>query len=198
LTSEAPARPAASDAAQLAIDAVRARPTGIWVGGRRFELQPHHCFACGELNESGLQLRLHGDEHGCWTQLVIDDRFEGWQGIAHGGILATILDEVAAWSVIARGGWGVTARMAIQFKLPVPVGRAIRGEGWVTESRKRVFETAARVGDPGDGTVFATSTATFVAATGRQREELATRYGIELPGGVDQEPAPDAHRKSVR
>jgi acyl-coenzyme A thioesterase PaaI-like protein len=178
---------ARDEAAQAAIEAVRARPTGIWVGGRRFELAPHHCFACGELNENGLQLTLHGDERGCWTELTLDDRFEGWQGIAHGGILATILDEVAAWSVIARGGWGVTARMAIEFKRPVPMDRPIRGEGWVTQSRRRVFETAARVFDPTDGAIFATSTATFVAASGQQREELAARYGVELPGGVDPE-----------
>jgi len=34
--------------AEAAIEAVRARPSGIWVGRRRFELAPHHCFACGE------------------------------------------------------------------------------------------------------------------------------------------------------
>ena len=194
MTSEAPAQPQAG-AAQAAIDAVREQPAGIWVGGRRFELAPHHCFACGELNENGLQLTLHGDERGCWTELVLHPRFEGWQGIAHGGILATILDEVGAWSVIARGGWGVTARMSIDFKRPVPVGRRIRGEGWVTASRRRVYETAAHVVDPEDGTLFATATATFVAATGEQRDELAARYGITgrardadaaTPGRVDR------------
>jgi len=75
--------------AEAAIEAARARPSGIWVGRRRFELAPHHCFACGELNEHGLRLALHGDDAGCWTELVLEPRFEGWQGIAHGGILAT-------------------------------------------------------------------------------------------------------------
>ena len=189
MTSEAPAR------AQATIDAVREDPSGIRVGGRRFELAPHHCFACGELNEGGIQLKLHGDESGVWTELALDYRFEGWQGIAHGGILATILDEVAAWSVIARGGWGVTARMSIDFKRPVQVGRRIRGEGHVTANRRRVYETAAQVVDPEDGTVFATSTATFVAANAEQRTELAARYGIQLAdttGGVDPRPASPA------
>ena len=201
MTSEAPAEVGARErgaaergaaergAAQATIDAARAQPSGIWVGGRRFELAPHHCFACGELNENGLQLTLHGDERGCWTELVLDPRFEGWQGIAHGGILATILDEVGAWSVIARGGWGVTARMSIEFKRPVRVGHRIRGEGWVTASRRRVYETAAHVVDPEDGALFATATATFVAATADQRNELAARYGIAenaTPGSVDR------------
>ena len=181
--------------AQAAIDAARDRPSGIWVGGKRFELAPHHCFACGELNESGLRLTLHGDERGCWTELVLEPRFEGWQGIAHGGILATVLDEVGAWSVIAHGGWGVTARLSIDFKRPVHVGRRVRGEGRVTATRRRVYETAAEVLDPTDGTVFATATATFVAATGEQRTTLAARYGLDTPDGVDAQDAGASRRR---
>ena len=172
--------------AEAAIEAVRARPSGIWVGRRRFELAPHHCFACGELNEHGLRLALHGDDAGCWTELVLEPRFEGWQGIAHGGILATVVDEVQAWSVIARGGWGVTARMSIEFKQPVPIGQRIRGEGWVTAARRPVYETAGRILDPATDTILATATSTFVATTGAQREALAARYGIATPGGVDR------------
>ena len=175
------------EAAQATINAVRERPSGIWVGGRRFELAPHHCFACGELNEGGLHLVLHGDERGCWTETVIDERFEGWQGVAHGGILATILDEVGAWSVIARGGWGVTARMMIDFKRPVAVGQRVRGEGQVTVSRRRVYETEARVVDPAGGTMFATATATYVAATSDQQRDLARRYGVDTPASVAQD-----------
>ena len=178
-------------AAQATIDAVREQPSGIRVAGRRFELAPHHCFACGELNEHGLHLTLHGDERGCWTELVLDDRFEGWHGIAHGGILATILDEVGAWSVIAHGGWGVTARMWIDFRRPAAIGQPIRAEGRVTASRRRVYETASQVLDAGDRTVLATSTATFVAATGEQRAALAARYGLDTTDVADETGAPE-------
>ncbi len=166
----------------------RAARTGVLVGGRRFELAPHHCFACGELNEHGLKLALHGDENGCWTELVLDSRFEGWDGLAHGGILATILDEVQAWAVIARGGWGVTAKMAIEFKRPVPVGVVIRAEGRVTLSRRRIHETAGRIVDPARGTVYASAASTFIAATEERRAELAARYRlgpVDLSGRVD-------------
>ena len=63
----------------------------------------------------------------------------GLGGIAHGGIVTTILDEVMAWALIDHDHWGVTARMAVTFKRPVPIGEPIRGEGWVVEARRRVI-----------------------------------------------------------
>jgi hypothetical protein len=52
-----------------------------------FRIRPHNCFACGELNEIGLHLNLNLEPERCWTELVMPRRFEGWEGIIHGGIL---------------------------------------------------------------------------------------------------------------
>ena len=112
------------------------------MGGPTFEFEPHNCFACGELNEHGLQLQLHLEERRSWTEFVLDDRFEGWQGVTHGGIIATILDEVMAWALVAEDNWGVTARMTIDFKRPVPVGTSVRAEGWIVRNRRRLVDTA--------------------------------------------------------
>src|SRR6476661_4276939 len=128
-----------------------------------YQFEPHHCFACGELNEHGLQLVLHADETGCWTELTLPDRFQGWESVAHGGIVATILDEVMAWSVIGRGTWGVTARLNLAFKRPIPTGRPIRAEGWVTQDRRRTVNTAGHVLDAVSGEVLASGEGTFMA-----------------------------------
>ena len=53
-------------------------------------------------------------------------RFQGWDEIAHGGIVGTILDEVMAWSLYDHDNWGLTARMNVDFKRPVPLGRSIQ------------------------------------------------------------------------
>ena len=55
----------------------------------RFEVSPHACFACGELNAHGLHLALHVTGETCWTELTLLPDFQGWEGIAHGGIVAT-------------------------------------------------------------------------------------------------------------
>jgi acyl-coenzyme A thioesterase PaaI-like protein len=147
----------------------------------RFAFEPHNCFACGTLNAAGLHLDLHVDGERCWTDLAIPDRFQGWDEIVHGGIVATILDEVMAWSLVDADNWGLTARMSVDFKRPVPLGRPIHAEGWITEARRRLVTTAGRMVDGTSGELLATSEALYVAATDDRKRELKERYGYREP-----------------
>lgn len=159
----------------------------VRVADRRIILAPHNCFACGTLNVHGLHLELHVGDDSCWTDLVLPERFEGWEGIAHGGILCTILDEVMAWSFVARDVWGVTARMNVEFRKPVAVGSLIHAEGRVVELRRRLVTVKGEITDAGDGTLLACADATYVGASGARKAELKARYGFRLePAG----PAP--------
>lgn len=148
-------------------------------GGPTFEFEPHNCFACGELNEHGLQLKLHLEERRSWTEFVLDDRFEGWRGVTHGGIIATVLDEVMAWALVAEDNWGVTARMTIDFKRPVPVGTSVRAEGWIVHNRRRLVDTAGQIVDV-NGTLLASAEAVYVAANEERKRELMARYGVRI------------------
>jgi uncharacterized protein (TIGR00369 family) len=139
--------------------------------------EPHSCFGCGELNEAGLHLELHLEPGCCWTELVIPDRFQGWEGVVHGGVLSTILDEVMSWSLIERDSWGVTARISVDFKQPVFVGRRVRAVGRVVEDRRRLVMTAGSILDAETGTELATAQATFVTVNVARKRELEARYG---------------------
>lgn len=147
----------------------------------RFAFEPHNCFACGTLNRNGLHLDLHVDGERCWADLEIPERFQGWDEIAHGGIVATILDEVMAWSLVDADNWGLTARMSVDFKRPVPLGRPIHAEGWITEARRRIVTTAGRIVDGASGELLATAEAMYVAATDDRKAELKQRYGYRDP-----------------
>jgi uncharacterized protein (TIGR00369 family) len=174
LTSEV-ARPSAVDRPDRS-----ARPDrpAIETSTGRFEFEPHNCFACGSLNVNGLQLDLHVKPGRCWTEFTLDKRFEGWEGIAHGGILCTILDEVMAWALVGEDNWGVTARMNVAFRRPVEVGRTVRAEGWITEARRRVVDTAARIVDAGTDDLLATATGAYVAASAERKRYLRERYAF--------------------
>jgi acyl-coenzyme A thioesterase PaaI-like protein len=122
-------------------------------------------------------------EHGrAATELTLDKSFEGWDGIAHGGIICTILDEVMAWSLVGSDNWGVTARMTVAFKRPVPIGRHLRAEGSITRERRRLIETVSQLADAETGEVLATAEGVYVAADGERKRELRELYGFRLIG----------------
>lgn len=156
-----------------------ARPA-IETPSGRFEFAPHNCFACGTLNAGGLGLALHVDAGRSWTELALDRRFEGWEGVIHGGILCTILDEVMAWALVGEDNWGVTARMAVEFRRPVEVGVPIRAEGWITRARRRIVDTQAHIVDPATGIELATATGVYVAADTARKRDLRERYAFRV------------------
>jgi uncharacterized protein (TIGR00369 family) len=176
----------------------------VRIGGSRIVLEPHNCFACGSLNTHGIQLELHAGNGRCWTELELDRRFEGWEGIAHGGIVTTILDEVMAWALVDNDSWGLTARIQVEFKRPVPIGRRIRGEGRVVDVRRRIVRAEGVVLDAADGTLLATAEGTFVAAPDERKQSLKERYGFRLepdppttPENVDRTVRPTAAPSAV-
>ncbi len=144
----------------------------------RFEFAPHNCFACGQLNVSGMQLQLHAAGGRCWTELALPKRFEGWEGIAHGGVISAILDEVMAWSLIGEDSLGMTARLEVDFHRPVRVEQPIRAEGWIKDRRRRRFDTAAQLTDAVTGTVLADARAVYLGAPIEQQAEMRRRYRV--------------------
>jgi len=150
----------------------------VRIGGQPVRIEPHNCFACGSLNTHGLHLVLHAGGDRCWIETTLAERFQGWDGIAHGGIICTLLDEVMAWALVEHDMWGVTARMQVDFKRPVPIGSPIRGEGRVTAVRRRIVEAEAALHDL-EGNVLAQAKGTFVAASDQRKRELKERYGFQ-------------------
>jgi len=148
--------------------------------GRTIEMRAHACFACGELNLSGLQLRLHYQGGTCWTETVLDARFNGWEGIIHGGITCAILDEVMAWSLLDEDCWGFTARLAVAFRRPITVGSRVRGEGWIVRRRRRLVHTEGRLIDTASGDVLATAEATYMDAPEEQKAAWRRRYDFRI------------------
>src|SRR6476469_1536678 len=175
------ADPRAGRTGTIAPASTRRRPV-IETPNGTFEFAPHHCFACGTLNAGGLGLDLHVEPGRSWVELALEPRFEGWEGVIHGGILCTILDEVMAWALVGEDNWGVTARMAVDFRKPVTVGLPIRAEGWITRARRRIVETEGHIVDAVTGIELATATGTSVAADPAPKRDLRERYAYRPAG----------------
>jgi acyl-coenzyme A thioesterase PaaI-like protein len=159
---------------------VAARPVDRALRQRvgRFDFAAHGCFACGQLNVAGLRLDLHASDDRCWAEITLPATFQGWEGMTHGGVVSAIVDEVMAWSLIGVDRLGFTARLEVDFKHPVPIGRPIRAEGWITEQRRRRFNTAATITDSDTGQVLVEARAIYLAAPLEQESALRDRYDI--------------------
>lgn len=120
------------------------------------------CFACGPDNPHGLRLVFTRTERGEMTaEWTPDATTEGWQGIVHGGIVSTVLDESMAKAVAASGVEALTAELRVRFRRHTSAGTPVRVCGWIAGRRKRVIQTEATLTDP-EGVEFAHAWASFL------------------------------------
>ena len=101
------------------------------------------CFACGHDNPIGLKLRFALDGEDYVTSFEVRPEYQGWAGIAHGGLVATALDEVMARLLWERDINAITARLEVRYRKPVPVGEMLEIRGRITRRRPPVIETEA-------------------------------------------------------
>lgn len=127
------------------------------------------CFACGKDNPQGLRLEVRKTPDGVELDYVLPEHFAGWQGIAHGGIVATILDELLAWACTNVGRNCVTAEMTVRYRRPVRTGQPVRGFGRVTGEKGRLLFTEAGLVDE-TGALVAEATGKMMRVEGRVEE----------------------------
>ncbi|MGH2358566.1 MAG: PaaI family thioesterase [Candidatus Limnocylindria bacterium] len=124
-----------------------------------------------------MRLRIElgeGTAEAAWT---VGDDYVGWSDKAHGGIIATLLDEVMAWAPSSHDAWAVTAEMAVRFRSPASPGERLTARGWVTDRRRRIYRVAGEVRGA-NGRLVAEGTGRYLGATPHQKAELKDRYGV--------------------
>ena len=126
------------------------------------KLERFSCFACSPDNSRGLHLDFHKDECGTMTaQWIPSADLEGFRGIAHGGIVSTVLDEAMAKAVAATGADALTAEMRVRYRREVSTGVSVFVQGWIEDRKRRMFRTEASLTGP-DGSELAHAWATFL------------------------------------
>lgn len=82
----------------------------------------YQCFGCSPHNESGLKIDFYVENDVFYGKWKSENRFEGYRGVVHGGIQATLMDEAASWYIYSQVGTsGVTKSMEIEYFLPTRI-----------------------------------------------------------------------------
>ncbi len=99
----------------------------------------NQCFGCGGANDDGMKLTFVQDneKRRIVGRFVLGERYQGGGGMAHGGIIATLLDEAMGKVCRFREVRAVTAELAVEYLKPVRVQEEIVVEGWETEQKGR-------------------------------------------------------------
>ena len=133
-----------------------------------------HCFGCGVANDSGLNLEFESLEDGSVTALYVpQERHQGWPNVLHGGIVATLLDEAAAYVAYARGQHAATARLNIRYSRPAPLDTPLRVTATLVKDTRRMLTIEARVTTLEDEKI-ASAEAALLLLTLKQEQE----YGL--------------------
>ncbi len=100
------------------------------------------CFACGQRNPFGLRLVLRQEEQSIVADFQPREEHQGFPGVIHGGIVASVLDEVLGRAALlgAHPEWTMTGRLEMRYRRHVPYGPLLRVRATLVRERRRMFQ----------------------------------------------------------
>src|ERR1051326_4854763 len=138
------------------------------------------CFVCGAQNPLGLRLRFRVNGNTIEADWTPRHEHVGFRGVIHGGISATVLDEIMVWAAsVPKKRFYFAVELTVRYSKPVTVGRPLLLVGRIANDRGRVIETAGELRDA-DGNACVKATAKYMP--------LPTEQGGAIGEGFTSDP----------
>jgi uncharacterized protein (TIGR00369 family) len=122
-----------------------------------------HCFVCGLESDVGLKLRFtdNGTDE-VQASYTVAQKYQGYPGVVHGGIVAAMLDEIGGRTTMAGDPdrFMMTAKLEIRYRKPVPVETPLTVVGHLLKDQGRLAMAHSEIRLP-DGTVAAEAEVTL-------------------------------------
>ena len=137
----------------------------------------HSCFVCGESNPLGLKLRFETDGQIVRARFCPKPEHVGFRDVIHGGLIATVLDEIMVWACAVRTRrFAFCAEFNVRFLAPLAPGKEVIVIGQLVTDRKgRLFETKAAMRNA-TGVTAAEATGKYLPIKAAEVSELATDF----------------------
>ena len=103
-----------------------------------------HCLLCGAQNNRGLQVPFRACEDGSVTAtLTLSADLQGYRGVAHGGIVASLLDAAMVNCLFTHGIVAMTAELVVRFRHPATLDQPVQVRAWERSNRPPLYEMSA-------------------------------------------------------
>ena len=144
----------------------------------------HSCFVCGESNPVGLKLRFETDGRIVQTRFRPGPEHVGFRQTIHGGLIATLLDEIMVWAcAVQTRRFAFCAELNVRFLNPVRPNEELAAVGELASNRRdKLFEARAELKNQA-GLVLATATGKYLPIKNADAKEMATDF-VGDPGWV--------------
>lgn len=140
---------------------------------------PHtrSCFVCGESNPLGLNLRFFADTGTVQTRFTPRAEHIGFKGVTHGGLLATVLDEVMVWAcAVQTRRFAYCAELTVRYLQPVSPGVELTAIGTLMEDRRgRMFQAQGELRDA-SGALMASASAKYLPIANESAGPMAEDF----------------------
>ncbi|MCL4508002.1 MAG: PaaI family thioesterase [Chloroflexi bacterium] len=127
------------------------------------------------MNPRGLQLRVQHQDEKTFIDFEADESWQGFGGVVHGGLVATVLDEVMAWELYGHDDFAVTGKLEVRYHRPVPIHRLLRATAELVEDRGHAKKLRAIITDE-QGTVYARAESLFLKVPRALEDELRRQF----------------------
>lgn len=136
----------------------------------------YNCFGCSPSNMQGLRMEFQTDGEQVVSSWTPGKAFEGWHDVLHGGIQATLIDEIASWVVLTRlETVGVTYQLNTKYRSPVNISKgSISLKAWLVEQRRQIATIRVELRD-GEGKLCTEGVAEYFI-TGKEKAEALFHY----------------------
>ena len=137
----------------------------------------HSCFVCGESNPAGLKLRFETDGKTVQTRFVPRAEHIGFKGTVHGGLVATLLDEIMVWAcAVQTKQFAFCADLSVRFIHSLKPGEEVIATAELVTNRKgKIFEPKAELRNQ-NGLLLATATGKYMPIKEASVAEMATDF----------------------
>jgi uncharacterized protein (TIGR00369 family) len=141
---------------------------------------------CGESNASGLKIRFETDGKVVLAHFHARADHVGFKGTIHGGIIATVLDEIMVWAcAVQTRRFAYCAELNVRFAIPLRPGQEVFASAELTSNRRnKLFEAKAELRDDA-GVVLATATGKYLPVKESEAAEMMTDLKMDGNGIFD-------------